>query len=352
MIRFFKMFPSPLRCSFFQCLAVACCRSSFFFKIFSRSLFLLAGIASRGLAFQEIGETTAGLAQIKEGRVTSTVSFLASDELGGRAIGSPEYDIAAAFVASRFRGAGLDGVTEGVFYQELTVDPKRPLKNVVGILPGKDPELAKEAIIYSAHLDHLGRKENKGDGIFNGADDNASGVTAVLTLADAFGATGTNKRTLIFIAFSGEESGLLGSKRFVEEPIWPLDKVVAMINIEMIGRPEPGANGKIWMTGWRESNLGELMNQASFPKGVEIFEHPKFSEMLYRASDNWPLAEKGVVAHSFSAGSLHGDYHQPDDEWDRLDTKHMTRVIRGLYEASLPLSQGGEAPQKRQQAKN
>jgi hypothetical protein len=307
-------------------------------------MFTWSGLSAQGFCFQETPAREAGTAQITQGRVTGTVSFLASDELAGRAIGSPEFDIAAAFVASRFRGAGLAGITEDSFYQELTVDPKRPLKNVVGILPGKDPELAKEAILFSAHLDHLGRKENKGDGIFNGADDNASGVTAVLTLADAFGAMANNKRTLVFIAFSGEESGLLGSKRYVEQPAWPLDKTIAMINVEMIGRPEPGANGKIWMTGWRESNLGVLLNDASLPTGVEIFEHPKFSAMLYRASDNWPLSEKGVVAHSFSAGSLHSDYHQPDDEWDRLDTQHMTRVIRGLFEASLPMSLGSEAP--------
>ena len=318
-----------------------------FFSWVLVSLFIWSGFAEHGIAYQSFSVKDPGLAQITEGRVIATISFLASDELAGRAIGSPEYEIAAAFVASRFRGAGLDGATEGNFYQEVTVDPKWPLKNVVGILPGKDPELAKEAIIFSAHLDHLGRKENKGDGIFNGADDNASGVTAVLTLADAFGSMNCNKRTLIFIAFSGEESGLLGSKRYAEQPVWPLEETIAMVNIEMIGRPEPGANGKIWMTGWRESNLGILMNEASLPMGVEIFQHPKFSSMLYRASDNWPLAEKGVVAHSFSAGSLHSDYHQPDDEWDRLDTKHMTRVIRGLLEASVPLSMGSEAPVKR-----
>jgi hypothetical protein len=308
---------------------------------------ICTALTAIGILEQKLAADEPGVAQITEGRVISTISFLASDELAGRAIGSPEYDIAAAYVASRFRGAGLQGATEGNYYQEFATDPKRPLKNVVGILPGKHPELSKEAILFSAHLDHLGRKENKGDGIFNGADDNASGVTAVLTLADAFSAENNNQRTLIFIAFSGEESGLLGSKKFVEQPTWPLDKTIAMVNIEMIGRPEPGANGKIWMTGWRESNLGVLMNQASISKGVEIFEHPKFSAMLYRASDNWPLSEKGVAAHSFSAGSLHSDYHQPDDEWDRLDTKHMTRVIRGLFEASLPMSQGGEAPVKR-----
>jgi len=218
------------------------------------------------------------------------------------------------------------------------------MKNVIGRLPGTDPELSKEAILFSAHLDHLGVKAGVGDGVFNGADDDASGVTAVLTLADAFSKIEKPKRTLLFMTFWGEESGLLGSKQFVASPSWPLEKIRANVNIEMIGRPEPGARGKIWMTGWSESNLGVVMNQASNPYGVEIFNHPKYSTMLYRASDNWSFAEKGVIAHSFSAGSLHSDYHQPDDEWDRLEIPHMTRVIEGLFVASQPLANGTATP--------
>jgi Zn-dependent M28 family amino/carboxypeptidase len=147
------------------------------------------------------------------------------------------------------------------------------------------------------------------------------------------------------MAFWGEESGLLGSKRFVADPTWPLERIVANINIEMIGRPEGGARGKIWMTGWQESDLGRLLRDAAQPWGTEIFEHPKFSSMLYRASDNWSFVERGVIAHSFSAGSLHDDYHQPDDEWDRLEIPHMTEVIRGLWLGSLPLAEGSVTPQ-------
>ncbi len=432
-----------------------------------------------------------GLAEITQGRVTGTISFLASDELAGRATGSPEFNIAASFVASRFRGAGLEGgAADGGFYHETkvtmtqvpsspvtfsgagsqpiahlgllaagserfqydgtvskvdlskelpssgldgvvagtysgdargqrilsqvarmanslqaagakalllgvandsdlvtlaqeakakprtesprgrvsipvllvpesslsaeaikldvpaTLTTEFPMRNVVGLIRGTDPELAKEAILYSAHLDHLGSRPGVGDGIFNGADDDATGVTAVVTLADAFGATPKPKRTLIFMTFWGEESGLLGSKQFVATPSWPLEKIVANVNIEMIGRPEPGANGKIWMTGWTESNLGLLMQQAANPFGVEIFEHPKFSAQLYRASDNFSFVDKGVIAHSFSAGSLHSDYHQPDDEWERLEIPHMTRVIQGLFMGSLPLSNGEVTPSK------
>ncbi len=225
---------------------------------------------------------------------------------------------------------------------------KYEARNVVGYLPGTDPGLKDECIIFSAHLDHLGTVSNgQADPIYNGADDDASGVTAVLTLADAFSKTEQQpKRSILFVTFWGEESGLLGSRDFAASPPWDLNKVVANINIEMIGRPEPGANSKVWMTGWEKSDLGELMNEASKSVGVDIFDHPKYSSMLYRQSDNYSLAEKGVVAHSFSAGSLHSDYHQPSDEWEKLNLPHMTEVIKGLFIGSTPLVYSESRPQK------
>lgn len=222
------------------------------------------------------------------------------------------------------------------------------VQNVIGILPGSDPELSKEAIIISAHLDHLGTRENgTDDPIYNGADDNASGVTGVLSLADAYAALPTRPaRTMIFATFWGEESGLLGSRELVKRPVWPIDKTLAMINLEMLGRPEPGASGKTWVTGWEQSDLGSQMAIGAQRVGVDIFEHPRYSAMLYRASDNWPFAEAGVIAHSFSAGSLHSDYHQPGDSWEKLETRHMAEVIRGLFAGSLPIAEGKLTPRK------
>jgi hypothetical protein len=220
------------------------------------------------------------------------------------------------------------------------------VRNVIGILPGSDPELAREAIIFSAHLDHIGQSES---GIYNGADDNATGVTAVISLAEAFAALEPRpKRTLIFMTFWGEERGLLGSRFYVSQPTWPLERIVANVNIEMIGRPEAGAREKIWMTGWQHSDLGQLIHQSSQRIGITTFEHLQFSQMLYRASDNYSFVEKGVIAHSFSAGSLHQDYHQTTDQWERLDLPHMTRVIQGLFIGTLPLANGEVTPQKKE----
>lgn len=234
------------------------------------------------------------------------------------------------------------------------IDGKSTVRNVVGVLRGSDPELLKEAIIITAHLDHIGEQGVVGDTVCNGADDNASGVTAVVTLADAFGIVAAMnkqasplKRSVIFMTFWGEEKGLLGSRQYVKNPAWPLDKTICNINIEMIGRPEPGGNEKAWVTGWEKSDLGKIMNEGSQKIGVLIFNHPQFGgEMLYRASDNFPFVEKGVIAHSFSAGSLHGDYHQVTDHIEKLELRHMNRVIQGLFAGSLRIAQGKATPAK------
>ena len=237
--------------------------------------------------------------------------------------------------------------------QVMVKIPKRTtgqteVRNVIGILPGSDPKMKDEAVLFSAHLDHVGTQPGLEDPVFNGADDNASGVTTVIELARAFGSMKTRpKRTTIFMTFWGEEKGLLGSRHYASQPTWPLDKIVANINIEMVGRPEPGAAGKCWVTGWHESDLGEIMAKSAKSVDVLIFEHPEFSPMLYRSSDNYSFAEKGVVAHSFSAGSLHDDYHQPGDEWEKLELRHMTKVIQGLFVGSLPIVNGDATPQSK-----
>ena len=234
--------------------------------------------------------------------------------------------------------------------QVMVKIPKRTtgqteVRNVIGILPGSDPKMKDEAVLFSAHLDHVGTQPGLEDPVFNGADDNATGVTTVIELARAFGSMKIRpKRTTIFMTFWGEEKGLLGSRHYASQPTWPLDKIVANINIEMVGRPEPGAAGKCWVTGWHESDLGEIMAKSAKSVDVLIFEHPEFSPMLYRSSDNYSFAEKGVVAHSFSAGSLHDDYHQPGDEWEKLELRHMTKVIQGLFVGSLPIVNGEATP--------
>lgn len=231
--------------------------------------------------------------------------------------------------------ASLEGrlVTASVEPQEIVT---QQVHNVVGVLRGSDATLSREAVLITAHLDHIGTKSTGRDTVNNGADDNATGVTAVVALAKAYARLSEHTgRSVIFATFWGEEKGLLGSKEFAERSPWPLSDIVANVNIEMVGRPEADAREKVWMTGWTHSNLGELMNQGASRAGVEVFNREDIGEMLYKRSDNYSFVRKGVVAHSFSGGSLHSDYHQPTDEWEKLDLPHMTKVVQGLFAGTL-----------------
>lgn len=206
-----------------------------------------------------------------------------------------------------------------------------PLRNVVGLLPAAEGSPhADEYVVVSAHYDHIGTGVAKnGDAIYNGADDDASGTTAVVVLAEALAAGGGLARNVLFVCFAAEEMGLLGSKAFCERPPVPLDAVVVDINIEMIGRPEPGNEGKAWITGAGYSDFADVVAPALRSAGVEVVPF-RMADQLFGSSDNASFWRRGVVAHSISAGSLHRDYHQPSDQVDKLDLAHMTRIVRGL----------------------
>jgi Peptidase family M28 len=205
-----------------------------------------------------------------------------------------------------------------------------PQFNVVAMLPGAAKK--DEYVVVSAHYDHVGTgREVDGDRIYNGADDNATGTTAVLLIAEAMAKQPPPARSVLFVCFTGEERGLVGSAAFCNRPPVPLAQVVANINIEMIGRPAVGNEGKTWITGVELSDFGAIAGPALQRAGVELVDFA-MSKQLFAASDNYSFVKKGVVAHSFSAGSLHADYHQPGDEVDQLDLVHMTKIVQGLHE--------------------
>ena len=243
---------------------------------------------------------------------------------------------------------GFESKTKLSVQLPAKVTGKAKVRNVAAILRGGDPEHNKEALVFSAHMDHIGQKPGAKDSVYNGADDDASGCAGVIALAEAFASLDAPpKRSLIFVTFWGEEKGLLGSRAFVRTPPWPKDKIIADINIEMIGRPEEDAEGKIWMTGWNHSNLGIYMAQGARRARVRIFEHPKYSKMLYGQSDNYSFVKAGVIGHSFSAGSLHSDYHGTGDEYQKLNFPHMAKVVRGLFAGALPIANALLTPSKK-----
>ena len=202
--------------------------------------------------------------------------------------------------------------------------------NAIGILRGSDPDLQHAAVLFSAHLDHLGvGTPVNGDSIYNGADDDASGTSAVLEIARVLGASNKPRRTVIFALFGSEELGGLGSTYFREHPPVPLQEIAANLEFEMIGRPDPAVKADtVWLTGWERSNLGPVLAE----HGAKLVGDPHPDEDFFTRSDNYVLAKKGVVAQTISSYGLHSDYHQPNDDLAHIDFDHMDKAIGSLLE--------------------
>ncbi len=200
--------------------------------------------------------------------------------------------------------------------------------NAVGILRGSDPKLRDSAVLLSAHLDHLGISQPvKGDDIYNGADDDASGTTAVLELARVLGRGPRPRRTVIFALFGSEETGGQGSAFFREHPPVPLKQIAVNLEFEMLGRADSAVRSDtVWLTGWERSNLGPRLAA----RGAKLVADPHPSENFFARSDNYVLAKKGVVAQTISSYGLHNDYHQPSDDVAHIDFKHMDAAIGSL----------------------
>lgn len=214
--------------------------------------------------------------------------------------------------------------------------------NIVGLLPGKSRP--KEVILFSAHYDHEGvfNRGKKKDSILNGANDNASGVTALLMLAKYFAQKNENERTILFCAFAGEELGLLGSKDFVN--CIDSTSIIAGINIEMIGIPQYGKNN-IFITGYDRSSLPGILEKQLASTPVRVKPGPSETKELFKRSDNFPFAEKGVTAHSImSSDDDDKCYHQPCDEVKRINIPHLTSVTRAIAVATETLVNGKETP--------
>ncbi len=222
--------------------------------------------------------------------------------------------------------AGLPAGARGEFGGAIQQSDAGATWNAIGVLRGADP--SGEAIMLSAHLDHLGVNESlTGDKIFNGADDDASGCVAVLEMARVLAAGRKPRRTIYFICFGSEERGGYGARYFISNSPVPLDKIVADFNFEMLGRPDAKVPpGTLWLTGYERSTLGpELVRQ-----GAALVADPHPEQNFFQRSDNYTLALRGVVAHTVSSFGLHPDYHRPSDDISKIDFPFMTRSINSL----------------------
>jgi hypothetical protein len=231
-----------------------------------------------------------------------------------------------------------------VHIQQQVTDSK--LANVVGILPGRSNP--KEIVIFSAHYDHLGvGRPVNGDSIYNGANDDASGTTAVILLADYFAKKKDNARTLVFAAFTAEEIGEFGSQYFSGQ--FDPNAVVAMFNLEMIGTESKWGTNSAYITGYERSDMGKILEKNLAGSSFTFYPDPYPSENLFYRSDNASLAKLGVPAHTISTSKMDPEkpephYHKPSDEISTLDMNNMAQIIKAIALSSTSIVEGNDTP--------
>jgi len=275
---------------------------------------------------------------------------LASDQMQGRKAGTPGIEKAASYIETEFKKIGLTFYdTLNSYRQTFTIKSKEGNKdittsNIIGVLVGKSKK--EEYVIISAHYDHLGVNGASGDSIFNGANDNASGVTGVLTLAKYFKEKNINERTIIFVAFTAEEMKMLGSKYFGKGI--DTSKYIAGINLEMIGKSPSFGPNSAWLTGFDRSDFGQIIQNNLIGTGYELFPDPYLKYNLFFRSDNASLARLGVPSHSFSTTAIDvdKDYHQPSDEVKTLNITVITQTINAIAKGTESVISGKDTPSR------
>jgi aminopeptidase N len=272
-------------------------------------------------------------------RMMQDIAYLAADNMAGRGLGTPELDRAADYIAKQFRAAGLHPLGDkgkGYFqsWTTKTGEPKHTvtLKNVVGVIPGRNAEWAGQSVVIGAHYDHLGRgwpdvhKGDKGK-IHPGADDNASGVAVLLELARSLGRKWKPERTIVFVAFTAEEAERLGSIYYVQHPdAYPIDKVMAMLNLDTVGRL--GKKELLVLGSGSTREWVDIFRGAGFVTGVPI--KPVADE--FGSSDQRSFLDAGVPAVQLFTGP-HSDFHRPSDTIDKIDAAGLVKTAAVLKEA-------------------
>lgn len=340
----------------------------------SRSLgLLLAGFAVAACAGRAVTVRSVPSVAATPDRARLLLTALAHDSMEGRLTGSPGGARAARYIAERMQEAGLEPAGDSGFFQRVPIaiqtretrrrngqvvqttgpwlldsfedldtipaERRPPTVNVVGVLRGTDPTLSNEYVLLGAHYDHLGiGAPLHGDSIYNGADDDASGVVTVLEIARIMASGVRPRRSVIFMAMTGEERGLLGTNWFIRNPPVPFEQIVADLEFEMVGRPDSlaGGRGKTWLTGFERSTMGETFARAGLP----VVADPRPDQNFFVRSDNIAFARRGIVAHTLSSFGLHREYHTPDDEVELVDFDHLAAVINVAAQAARLLADG------------
>jgi hypothetical protein len=220
--------------------------------------------------------------------------------------------------------------------------------NVVGLLRGSDPQLSDTYVLLTAHYDHLGTRANGDDRIFNGANDDGSGTVSVVEIAGALGALNPRpKRSILFMTFFGEERGLLGSRYYGRHPIVPLEKTVADLNLEQVGRTDASDGpqvGTASITGYDFSELPGILAKAGQIVGIKVYKNEQASDAYFGRSDNQALADVGIPAHTLCVAFDYPDYHKATDHWDKIDYSNMAKADRAAALALLHIASDTPPP--------
>jgi Zn-dependent M28 family amino/carboxypeptidase len=311
------------------------------------------------------GQKSLKVISLKE--TTRIESMLSADDMQGRRAFSAGNEKAAAFIADEFEKIGLQKWNNGdsylqtfpmvkkmnankrtIFTFDLTQEGEQvKLSNVVGVIPGKSKP--NEYVIFSGHFDHIGissRNMQNNDSIFNGANDDAAGTTAMIMLAKYFKKLNNNERTLIFAAFNAEEMGGFGATYFSKQ--FDPAQVVAMFNIEMIGTESKWGKNSAYITGYEKTNMGEMLQKNLSGTAFKFQPDPYPDQQLFYRSDNATLARLGVPAHTISTSKMDSEpnYHKASDEIGTLDLKNMNEIIKAIALSSRGIVAGTETPSR------
>lgn len=256
---------------------------------------------------------------IKSDDLKSYLSFLASDTCAGRKPGTPGWEQAKSFVVNKFKEFGLTPVNQNYLqpFQAGSINTE----NIIGYVAGTDPALTNEIVIVGAHLDHLGQR---GGRTFYGADDNGSGSVSMLEIAQAISQMKL-KRTVVFMSFSAEEMGLLGSKHYVEHPLFPLKNVVLMVNLDMVGYLK--GKSSLEAIGVRSEFFKKMIDECD--NGYPFVVQP--TAQISGGSDHAPFARAGIPVMFLFTG-IHGNYHQPTDTIEKVDFVGMENIAKFAFD--------------------
>ena len=287
--------------------------------------------------------------EINEKTVKQHLYTLANDSMQGRKAGSPGIEKAAKYIEQQFIKIGLRPFNNSSFRQNFKhinkigeLEETLDLFNIIGFIEGTT--LKEEFVIISAHYDHLGQKtEGDGDLIYNGANDNATGVTAMIMLAEHFKSK-KNSRSVLFIAFTAEEMGLIGSNYFGKTI--SSESIIAGINIEMIGKESPFGPKTAWLTGFDRSSFGKIIQKNLSNSEFKLYPDPYKSFRLFFRSDNASLARLGVPAHTFSTSPMDKDldYHQVTDQASTLNIATISQTIKAIALGTTSIISGEDTP--------